>query len=76
MGATLDAEAAGDIAFISEVLLTKNLVFVSTNLATYAVALSTHMPVWSVPLVGKLSLSKSGVLYIQAADEISAFNVK
>jgi len=34
------------------------------------------MPVWSVPLVGKLSLSKSGVLYIQAADEISAFNVK
>jgi hypothetical protein len=32
--------------------------------------------VWSVPLVGKLSLSKNGVLYIQAADEISAFNVK
>jgi outer membrane protein assembly factor BamB len=67
---------AGDIAFISEVLLTKNLVFVSTNLATYAVDLSRHMTVWSVPLVGKLSLSKSGVLYIQAADEITAFNVK
>ena len=67
---------AGDVAFISEVLLTKNLVFVSTNLATYAVDLSTHLTVWSVPLVGKLSLSKSGVLYIQAADEISAFNVK
>jgi outer membrane protein assembly factor BamB len=67
---------AGDIAFISEVLLTKNLVFVSTNLATYAVDLSTHRTVWSVPLVGKLSLSNSGVLYIQAANEISAFNVK
>jgi outer membrane protein assembly factor BamB len=67
---------AGDIGFISEVLLTKNLVFVSTNLATYAVDLSTHSAVWSVPLVGKLSLSKNGVLYIQAADEISAFNVK
>ena len=66
---------AGDIAFISEVLLTKNLVFVSTNLATYAVDLTKRLTVWSVPLVGKLSLSKNGVLYIQAADEISAFNV-
>ena len=67
---------AGDIAFISEVLLTKNLAFVSTNLATYAVDLTKHVAVWSVPLVGKLSLSSNGVLYIQAADEISAFNVK
>ena len=67
---------AGDIAFISEVLLTKNMVFVSTNLATYAVDLTRHLTVWGVPLVGKLSLSKHGVLYIQAADKISAFNVK
>ncbi len=66
---------AGDIGFMSEVLLTQNLVFVSTSLATYAVDLSTHMTVWSVPLVGKLSVSKNGVLYIQAADEISAFNL-
>jgi outer membrane protein assembly factor BamB len=51
-------------------------VFVSTNLATYAVDLSTHKPVWSVPLVGKLALSKNGVLYIQSANKISAFNVK
>jgi hypothetical protein len=67
---------AGDVAFISEVLLTKNLVFVSTNLATYAIDLSTHLTVWGVPLVGKLSLSRNGVLYIQAANEISAFNMK
>ena len=66
---------AGDTGFVSEVLLTQNLVFVSTNLATYAVDLSTHMTVWSVPLVGKLSVSKNGILYIQAADEISAFNL-
>ncbi len=67
---------AGDVAFISEVLLTKNVVFVSTNLATYAIDLKTHKPVWSVPLVGKLALSKNGILYIQAANKISAFNVK
>jgi len=67
---------AGDVAFISEVLLTKNLAFVSTNLATYAVDRATHLTAWSVPIVGKLSLSQNGVLYIQAADKISAFNVK
>lgn len=67
---------AGDVGFISEVLLTKNLVFVSTNLATYAVDLTTHETVWSMPLVGKLSLSSNGVFYIQAANQISAFNVK
>lgn len=66
----------GDAAFISEVLLTKNLVFVSTNLATYAINLRTHQTAWSVPIAGKLSLSKNGVLYIQAANEISAFNLK
>ena len=69
-------QQAGDVAFISEVLLTKNLAFVSTNLATYAIDLTTHLAVWSVPLVGKLLLSSNGVLYIQAANEISAFNVK
>lgn len=67
---------AGDVTFMSEVLLTKTLVFLSTNLATYAIDRSTHQTVWSVPLVGKLSLSKNGVLYIQAASVISAFNVK
>jgi hypothetical protein len=66
----------GDAAFISEVLLTKNLVFVSTTLATYAIDVGTHQTAWSVPIAGKLSLSKSGVLYIQGANEISAFNLK
>jgi hypothetical protein len=67
---------AGDVAFISEVLLTENLVFASTNLATYAIDLTTHRTVWSVPIAGKLSLSRYGVLYIQTANQISAFNLK
>jgi hypothetical protein len=46
-------------------LLTENLIFVSTNLATYGIDLSTHATVWSYPLVGKLALSQNGVLYIE-----------
>ena len=57
---------AADFAFVSETLLTKNLIFVSTDLATYAIDLSTHATVWSYPLVGKLALSQNGVLYIEA----------
>jgi hypothetical protein len=56
---------AGDIGFASEVLLTKNVVFISTNLATYAIDVSTHHIVWSYPQTGKLALSQNGVLYIE-----------
>jgi hypothetical protein len=49
---------------------------VSSNLATYAIDRAAHETVWSFPLVGKLSLSKNGVLYSQGATLISAFNVK
>ena len=53
---------AAETGFVSEPLLTQNLVFVSTNLATYAIDLATHQAVWSYPLVGKLALSKSGII--------------
>jgi hypothetical protein len=32
--------------------------------------------VWSYPAGGKLALTRSGVLYIQNADALVAFNVK
>lgn len=66
----------GDTNFKSEVLLTNNLVFVSTNLATYAVDLSSHKTVWSYPLMGRLALSKNGILYIQSANLLTAINLK
>ncbi|MBW8900631.1 MAG: hypothetical protein JF619_21490, partial [Massilia sp.] len=56
--------------------VTKNLLFVSTNVATYAIDLRTHKAVWSYPAGGKLALTRSGVLYIQNADALVAFNVK
>jgi hypothetical protein len=56
---------AGDISFESETLLTNNMIFVSTNLATYGIDVNTHQTVWSYPLIGKLALSRSGILYIE-----------
>ena len=56
---------AGDTAFVSETLLTNTLIFVSTNLATYAIDTTTHQTVWSYPLIGKLALSRSRILYIE-----------
>lgn len=76
---------AGDTEFYSETLLTKNLIFVSTNLATYAIDSSTHKTVWSYPLTGKLALSQNGILYIEGRQSqdspsvpgtLTAINVK
>jgi outer membrane protein assembly factor BamB len=62
--------------FISEVLLTNNLFFVSTDTTTYAVDLATRQIQWSFPMSGHLALSSNGVLYIQNRLLICAFNVK
>ena len=67
---------SGDVAFKSEVLLTNNLIFVSTNLSTYAIDRSTHHQVWSYPSSGNLAVSQSGILYLEAGDQLSAINVK
>jgi hypothetical protein len=64
-----------DVKFMSEVLLTKNLAFVSTGRATYAISLKSHKTVWSYPSRGKLALSKAGVLYIQTEDTLIAIDV-
>ncbi|WP_162604648.1 outer membrane protein assembly factor BamB family protein [Geomonas edaphica] len=57
--------ASGDTRFVSEVLLTKDAVIVSTNLSTYAIDRSTHHVVWSYPSAGNLALSPRGILYIE-----------
>lgn len=67
---------AGDTSFESEVLVTDNLVFVCTNLALYAIDLTAHKTVWSYPIVGRLTLSAQGVLYVAGQSTLTAFNVK
>jgi len=68
--------AAGDLHFVSEVLLTNNLAFVSTNLSTYAIDLMTHQTVWSYPLSARLALSQNGILYLQSHSYLVAINLK
>jgi hypothetical protein len=67
---------AAEVNWVAEPLVTKNLLFVSTNVATYAIDLRSHKTVWSYPAAGKLALTRSGILYIQNADALVAFNVK
>lgn len=62
--------------FRSEPLVTNNLLFVSTDTTTYAVDLATRDIVWSYPMSGRLALSRSGVLYIQNALLVCAFNLR
>ena len=53
-----------DVRFHRNVVVTDNLVFVSTNRAVYALDLATRQPVWSYPAPGMLAISGSGTLYI------------
>jgi hypothetical protein len=70
------APAAGntETQFVGDVLATNNMVFVSTNTTTYAISQSTHVPVWSIPIAGRLSLSANGVVYVVAVDSAGNTN--
>ncbi|MFI4968283.1 MAG: PQQ-binding-like beta-propeller repeat protein, partial [Gammaproteobacteria bacterium] len=57
-------------------IATKNLLFVGTDTVTYAIDVKTHTVVWSFPLGGGLSMSPSGILYIQGATHLAAINLR
>jgi outer membrane protein assembly factor BamB len=56
-------------------IVTNNLLFVSSANATYAIDLATHQPVWSNSHTGGLSLSSNKVLYITSDREVQAVSV-
>ncbi|HYI01686.1 PQQ-binding-like beta-propeller repeat protein [Hyalangium sp.] len=60
----------------SDVLVTDNLVFVSTSKRVHAIDLATHLPVWSYWEPGSLALSANGVLYVQGRNSLGAVNLK
>ncbi|WP_257456318.1 outer membrane protein assembly factor BamB family protein [Archangium lipolyticum] len=60
----------------SGLLVTDNLVFVSTNRRVYAIDLATHAPVWSYWEPGSLALSANGVLYVRSMNGLGAVNLK
>lgn len=53
---------------IGDLLLTRNLLFVSAGPATYAIDLQTRQRVWTYPMGGSLAMSARGVLYIVSSD--------
>lgn len=50
------------------IVLTLNLVFIQDYTNTYAIDINTHEQVWSYPVVGEISLSLEGALYIAGAE--------
>lgn len=49
-------------------VVTDNLLFVSTETTTYALDLASQLPVWSYPAGGNLALSSQGLLLISKSD--------
>lgn len=67
---------SGEVTFHASPVVTKNLLFISTNLNTYALDLKSHKVVWSYPARGYLAISQNGILYIQSPDALVAVNLK
>jgi hypothetical protein len=62
--------------------LTNNVVFVAmssgstTAGVTFAIDLTSHLPVWSYPMTGTMALSKEGALYIVQGPKVAAIAVR
>lgn len=54
----------GDTSFHRNTVVTRNIVFVSTDKAVYALDLANKVPVWSYPMPGMLAISADRTLYI------------
>lgn len=55
---------AGDTSFHRNIVVTRNILFASTDKAVYALDLATRTPVWSYPNPGMLTISADRTLYI------------
>lgn len=59
------------------IIVTDNLIFVSSGTATYAVDTNTHQTVWSYAKGGHLSLTASGTLLIATSDgQVAAISLQ
>jgi outer membrane protein assembly factor BamB len=69
-------QLSGETAFGGSPVVTRNLLFVSSNLNTYAIDLRSHKAVWSYPAGGLLAISQNGILTIHNKDALIAINLK
>jgi hypothetical protein len=62
--------------------LTNIVLFVATSPSsstagvTFAIDLTSHLPVWSYPMTGAMALSKEGALYIMQGPKVAAIAVR
>lgn len=62
---------------VGSTILTKNLLFVSSAEATYAIDVASHRTVWSYPAGGgQISLGKAGTLFIALNGSLVAIRLK
>ena len=64
------APPAGE-SFHRNIVVTRNLAFVSTDAHVYAIDLGTHQQVWQIAQSGMLAISGSGILYIATGSTLS-----
>ena len=55
-------------SIVTPMIVTDNLIFVSTESATYAVDLASQTEIWSYPAGGHLALSNDGILFIATSE--------
>lgn len=61
----------------TNVIVTRNLAFVSSDSSTQAIDLVTQKVVWTYPMGGSLAISASGVLYVlDASGALAAVNLR
>ncbi len=86
-GQTLEARASANGSLLwsiptggydyANIIVTKNLAFISSPTSTLAVDVATHKVVWTFPRGGALAISQRGVLYIQSAGNgLDAINLR
>lgn len=68
--------APQDSADLGDLIVTNKFAFVGTEKGVFAIDLDKRQVVWSTPVLGALSVSANGILYVQGAMTIHAFNLQ
>jgi outer membrane protein assembly factor BamB len=61
---TWQPQGSSVTSFHRNIIATRNIIFVSSDVAVHAISRETHREVWSYPEPGTLSISEGRVLYI------------
>ncbi len=59
---------ASETGFIGNLVVSNNMLFLSTNRRTHAIDLASHTSVWHYGKPGHKAISAQGVLYIATTD--------